>query len=249
MHIDWWTLALQAINVLILVWLLGRFLFRPVMDAIAARQAAAAKLLADAQAEKEAAIMQNNALKAQNDSFATEVEERRARLLATLDQERAALLAQARTEAEAQTRQADLAAQAERARMSVELEARAITLAGEMAARLLLSLHAAQTDKALFDALMERIEAMPESERMKLGQATPLIIVTPRALDSDTQASATLALAQHLPDLVAPVYTVEPALIAGFELRGTHVQVRNSWRADLDALLADMKDDHHARLG
>ena len=34
MRIDWWTLALQAVNVLILVWLLGRFLFRPVMDAI-----------------------------------------------------------------------------------------------------------------------------------------------------------------------------------------------------------------------
>ena len=45
MRIDWWTLALQAVNVLILVWLLGRFLFRPVMDAIAARQASAQALL------------------------------------------------------------------------------------------------------------------------------------------------------------------------------------------------------------
>jgi F-type H+-transporting ATPase subunit b len=30
MRIDWWTLALQTANVLILIWLLGRFLFRPV---------------------------------------------------------------------------------------------------------------------------------------------------------------------------------------------------------------------------
>ena len=32
MHIDWWTLALQTVNVLVLIWLLARFFFRPVMD-------------------------------------------------------------------------------------------------------------------------------------------------------------------------------------------------------------------------
>jgi F-type H+-transporting ATPase subunit b len=42
MKIDWWTLGLQTINILVLVWILSRFLFRPVSDMIAARQAAAA---------------------------------------------------------------------------------------------------------------------------------------------------------------------------------------------------------------
>jgi F-type H+-transporting ATPase subunit b len=28
--IDWWTLGLQAVNVLILIWLLGYFFWRPV---------------------------------------------------------------------------------------------------------------------------------------------------------------------------------------------------------------------------
>ena len=36
MQIDWWTLGLQAVNALVLVWLLAHFLFRPVVDAIAA---------------------------------------------------------------------------------------------------------------------------------------------------------------------------------------------------------------------
>ena len=35
MQIDWWTLGLQAVNALVLVWLLAHFLFRPVVDAIA----------------------------------------------------------------------------------------------------------------------------------------------------------------------------------------------------------------------
>lgn len=48
MHIDWSTLALQTVNVLVLVWLLARYLFRPVMAIIAERRVAAEKLLADA---------------------------------------------------------------------------------------------------------------------------------------------------------------------------------------------------------
>src|SRR5260370_24166531 len=55
MQIDWWTLGLQAVNALVLIWLLAHFLFRPVVDAIAARQKAAGQLLADAKAAKAAA--------------------------------------------------------------------------------------------------------------------------------------------------------------------------------------------------
>ena len=45
MHFDPWTLALQTINVLVLVWLLAHFLFRPVAGIIAARRAAADALM------------------------------------------------------------------------------------------------------------------------------------------------------------------------------------------------------------
>ena len=41
MQIDWWTLGLQTVNALVLIWLLAHFLFRPVVDAITARQKAA----------------------------------------------------------------------------------------------------------------------------------------------------------------------------------------------------------------
>ena len=41
MHIDWWTLAFQTVNVLVLIWILGRFFFRPVADIVAKRQAQA----------------------------------------------------------------------------------------------------------------------------------------------------------------------------------------------------------------
>ena len=52
MHLDPWTFALQTINVLILVWLLAHFLFRPVAAIIAARRAASDALMTDAEAAR-----------------------------------------------------------------------------------------------------------------------------------------------------------------------------------------------------
>lgn len=55
MEFNWWTFGLQTINFIILVWLLKLFLYRPVMAAIARRQAVNKCAIEDAQeAEKRA---------------------------------------------------------------------------------------------------------------------------------------------------------------------------------------------------
>ena len=46
---------LQTVNVVILVWLLGRFFCRPVVDIVAKRQEETNKLLADAAAARQEA--------------------------------------------------------------------------------------------------------------------------------------------------------------------------------------------------
>jgi F-type H+-transporting ATPase subunit b len=70
MHLDAWTLVLQTINVVVLIWLLGRFLYRPVISAIAARQAAAAKILADAEASRDEAQAHSRELQLKADALA-----------------------------------------------------------------------------------------------------------------------------------------------------------------------------------
>src|SRR5471032_1398353 len=51
MTIDWWTLGFQNVNVVILVWLLKRFFWRPVAAMIEQRRAAAQHDLAEAAAK------------------------------------------------------------------------------------------------------------------------------------------------------------------------------------------------------
>ncbi|MFT7630695.1 MAG: F-type H+-transporting ATPase subunit b [Mariniblastus sp.] len=84
MPIDWFTVVAQAINFLILVWLMRRFLYKPILDAIDAREIRIAAELADADAKQDAAQKQRAEFQHKNEAF---------------DQQRAALMSQAADEA------------------------------------------------------------------------------------------------------------------------------------------------------
>ena len=85
--IDWFTVAAQVINFLILVWLLKRFLYRPILDAIDAREERIAAELADADAKKAEARKERDEFQHKNEAF---------------EQQRATLLSQATDEAKAE---------------------------------------------------------------------------------------------------------------------------------------------------
>src|ERR1700677_4081928 len=87
MPINWFTVAAQAINFLILVWLLKRFLYNPILHAIDERERGIAALLAQAEAKQTEAQKERDDFQHKNDAF---------------DQERAALLKKATDEARAE---------------------------------------------------------------------------------------------------------------------------------------------------
>jgi F-type H+-transporting ATPase subunit b len=101
MLIDWFTVGAQLLNFLILVWLLKRFLYKPVRAAIDAREKRIAGELANAASKLTDAQKQHDEFDRKNQAFDAE----RGALLAKATQqskeERARLLEQARTEADA----------------------------------------------------------------------------------------------------------------------------------------------------
>jgi len=87
MQIDWFTLVAQLFNFLILVWLLKRFLYKPILDAIDAREQSIAKTLREAAVTQQEASAERDKLAASN---------------AALDGQSAELMEQARLDATAQ---------------------------------------------------------------------------------------------------------------------------------------------------
>ena len=69
MLIDWFTVVAQAFNFLILVWLLKRFLYKPIIDAIDAREKRIAAELADADAKKAEANKERDEFQHKNEEF------------------------------------------------------------------------------------------------------------------------------------------------------------------------------------
>ncbi|MBC7700520.1 F0F1 ATP synthase subunit B [Aquabacterium sp.] len=87
MLIDWFTVGAQALNFIILVWLMKRFLYKPILDAIDSREKRIADSLADADAKQAEAHKERDEFQHKNEAF---------------DQQRAALLSQATKEAQAE---------------------------------------------------------------------------------------------------------------------------------------------------
>jgi len=87
MLINWFTVVAQAINFLILVWLLKRFLYKPILNAIDEREKGIANQLAEANVKKAEAQKERDDFQHKNEAF---------------DQERAALLKRATDEAGAE---------------------------------------------------------------------------------------------------------------------------------------------------
>lgn len=239
MSIDPGTLALQAINVLVLIWLLSRFLYKPVLAAIAARQAAADKLLADAEAARTAAVAERDALKARASALTADEDRRRAALQAAAEADRKALMDKAAQDIAAARVQAEATLAEERASAGATLQRQAVDLAGIMAAKLLNRLPAVQVSEAMLQALLDKLRGAPAADRARLAASATLQVVTAGPLAPADQNRCKAAIGAELGAPVEPSFRTDPVLIAGFELHAPDILVVNSWRADLQTILRE----------
>ncbi|WP_428983489.1 hypothetical protein [Paraburkholderia phymatum] len=227
---------------------LARFLFRPVADIIAQRQASAHALMNEANAAKASAQVERDALSAEREQLATQRAQALAQAEADADRQRAALLAAALEEADrlhaqaAADRARESAAQAEAASaLAVQL---AVDIAGKLLDRVPDSLRVA----AFVDGLADGVRSLSPAARAGMASDASLQLTAPRALTPDERAACETALSVALGSTIALHAQVDRALIAGLELSGAHGIVRNSWRDQLEQIHTGLlRDDGHTR--
>lgn len=241
MTIDWWTLGIQTVNVAILVWLLQRFFWRPVATMIEQRQTTTQAALAEAEATSGKATAALAEIDKTRAGFA---KEREAILIAAQDsaqQARTALLAEAKKEAAELDATATAAIEKEKlAAEAVWLE-RSSCLAVEIAGRLAARLDGPAVRASFLDWLLREIGNLPDAERRAIAaNGTTLEAVSATSLDAADQERTSGLIGKAFGANAAIVFKTDPALIAGLELHGPHLIVRNSWRADLTKILAGL---------
>ncbi|WP_226623605.1 F0F1 ATP synthase subunit delta [Alloyangia pacifica] len=240
MSFDWWTLGLQTVNLLVLLWILSHFLFRPVSEIIAKRQAAATDELSHARAARAEAEAARDAAQARDAAVAA----RRAELLtgaqAEAESAKRQMLEEARKEVSKLRAEAQAEAQRRHAEAERALRDEAADLAVDIARRLLDRLPETTRSSGFIDGLAQAVAALPEQTREGLGAEGPVPVRAARELSDDETVLLKSRLAEVLGREIALAVTADPSLIAGIELDAPHAVVRNHFRADLDRIRQEL---------
>jgi F-type H+-transporting ATPase subunit b len=211
MLIDWFTVGAQVVNFAVLVWLMKRFLYRPVLNAIEKRRREIASALAEAEADKEEARREREEYRRKNE----ELERQRTALLEGARQEageeRARLLDEARGDVE------ELRA-SHREALRLEMQQQEDEIASLVRAEVL-----AIVDKALADlagsSLDQRIGEVfcRRLRELDAGTREKLSVVRSAFRISDTVQKKLLeTLSEFVPAEV--VFLTDPDMVGGFEI-------------------------------
>ena len=223
MLIDWFTVGAQALNFLILVWLMKRFLYQPILDAIDAREKRIAAELADADARKREAQTERDAFQRRNEEF---------------DQQRAELLSKAADEAkverkrlfdEARGAAADMSAKrqetlrndASNLNRSIRLRTQHEVFA--IARRALADLATTSLEERLGEVFMRRLRAMDGQAKAGFAaalasMAEPAVVRSAFELPGPQRAAIQHALNETFSADIRVRFETAPDLVGGIEL-------------------------------
>jgi F-type H+-transporting ATPase subunit b len=223
MLIDWFTVVAQAVNFLILVWLLKRFLYKPILNALDAREKRIATELANADERMAEAGQERDEFKRKNEEF----NQQRASLLINAEDEATAelqrLLDEARKESEALRTKWQEALRNEHQSLSEELTRRTGEEVFAIARKTLTDLATTGLEEQMTDAFIRRLHELSSTERAGLQSAFKAV-----ASSAIVRSTFRLPAAQRraIEGVVKDVLAIEtqvqfetaPELVSGIEL-------------------------------
>ena len=223
MLIDWFTVAAQVINFLILVWLLKRFLYKPVLSAIDAREKRIADQLQEAEKKKADALKEQADFQHKNDEF----EQHRVALLADATSaakiEREKLIAAARHNAEALNSKLQRVNYEELDSLNKKVRSLAQKEVFSIARKTLADLAGVNLEERMTEVFIRRLGELDGKGREDLSEClrktpAPTLVRTAFALPDQQKAAIQNALKPFSPDGMAINYETKPELIGGIEL-------------------------------
>ena len=220
---DWFTIVAQALNFLILVWLMKRFLYEPVLDAIDEREKRIATELANADAKKAEAQKEHDEFQHKNTEF---------------DQQRAALLSKATDEAraegqrlleEARKAAVDISSKRQEALKNEEqtlhqaIRQRTQQEVFAIARKALQDLATVSLEERLGEVFTRRLRELNGKAKEALGEAIktasdPAVVHSTFGLPAEQRAAIQNALNETFSAEVRVQFETAPDLIGGIEL-------------------------------
>jgi len=223
MLIDWFTVIAQVVNFLILVWLLKRLLYKPILKAVDTREKKVADELANADAKEADAQKEKEEFRRKNKEF---------------DQQRAILLSKAKDEANAESQQLleearkeafDLRAKQQEAlrndkqNLNKEISHRTQQEVFAIARKALKDLAGMSLEECTVDVFAQRLHELEGNEKEQLATALrasqgPVLVRTAFDLPQGQRDLIKKAIKETLEIEIQAKFETAPDLISGIEL-------------------------------
>jgi F-type H+-transporting ATPase subunit b len=171
MLIDWFTVGAQVLNFLILVWLLRRYLYRPVLAAIDAREKRVAEKIAGAAALETKARVMADELRKRKEAFDRDREGLMHKATDEGAAERQRLFESARQDSQLLRSKLSQALAAERAELGRQLSMRTQAEVFAVARKALSDLAGASLEDRIIEVFIARLRGLPEKQGLALAAA------------------------------------------------------------------------------
>jgi F-type H+-transporting ATPase subunit b len=223
MLIDWFTVGAQALNFIILVWLLKRFLYKPILNAVDAREKRIAAELADADARKAEAQTERDEFQHKNEEF----DQQRAALLSkAVDEaraERQRLLDDARKAADALSAKRQEALRSDANNLNQAIRRRTQQEVFAIARKALADLATTSLEERMSEVFTRRLRTMDGKAKEGIAEALkiasePAVVRSAFALPAAQRAAIQKAVNETFSAEVPVRFETAPDLVSGIEL-------------------------------
>lgn len=243
MQIGWFTLVAQIVNFLILLYLLKRFLYGPIVETMDKREQTICARLQEAEEKRSEAEQQAEHYRQQQKKLEKQRDEQLAQISQEVETRRKELLEEAHQEVQEKKQDWQAALQREQDAFLRELRQRVGREAGEITRQALQDLADVQVERRMVDLFATRIRELDPGEKAEIAASIQksdgeVVICSAFELPAQAQQRITDAVQEHLlngDDLLARFETA-PDLISGVQLQAAGYQVAWTIRDYLDHL-------------
>ena len=256
MKINWFTVIAQIINFLILVWLLRRFLYKPVLKAIDERENKIASQLKDAKAKEAEAKKEQAEFLKKNEKFDQQKKKLMDTAVAETNEEREKLLEEARNEAATLRSKLEKSLKTMQENLEHDIAQKTQQEVFAIAGKTLSDLASLSLEEQSVNIFIKRLSESKNEERKKLIEAfksgsNPILVRTAFDLPVKQQSEIKSTVNEILGTKIQFQFKTAPELISGIELTSNGYRLAwsiseylNSLQKSIsETLKADLKEE------
>jgi F-type H+-transporting ATPase subunit b len=223
MQIDYFTVIAQVINFLILVWLLKRFLYKPILKAIDEREKKIASKINEAKAEKADAKKEQEEFIKKNEEFDKQKKELMDKAIAETKEQRQNLLEEARNDANKLSTKLEESAKSALEKFNQEIALKTKQEVFVISRKALADIASVSLEEQAANIFIKRLEELKEDEKKKFIEAftsdsNPVLIRSAFTLSHKQETEIKTSIKEILGAKTHFQFSTVPELISGIEL-------------------------------